>query len=367
MEAVVLEIREKKAAVMTKDGRVIRVKDKGYEVGQNISLSSSISQMRSYRRLVPYAAAAAILFMSIGSGTYAYCMPYGTVSLDVNPSVEYTINRFDRVLSASGVNDDGSVILDGLDKKEILHKNIDVAIDNTLKQIKAEGYLTDEDNYVVVSANMKKDERADRLLTELDNVVENHDGLTAVPIKASMEDIEKAHGMGMTAGKMKVVNMLDDISDTNIDDTWRDRSITDIMHEYDRLHTGTPGEPGNAEKDSGQDRQPVDNGAYTKNIFPEKEDASAVSPDGSEPYDSDATHTPDDRNDSEDSGIRVIPENTDRPDMSGDLEQGGGPGKLPATDNERSEPPPQQTDDSRPDIPPSSENTANPDAPMHVR
>ncbi len=137
MEAVVLEIREKKAAVMTKDGRVIRVKDKGYEVGQNISLSSGISQMRSYRRLVPYAAAAAILFMSIGSGTYAYCMPYGTVSLDVNPSIEYTINRFDRVLSASGVNDDGSVILDELDKKDILHKNIDVAIDNTLKQIKA--------------------------------------------------------------------------------------------------------------------------------------------------------------------------------------------------------------------------------------
>ncbi len=220
---------------------------------------------------------------------------------------------------------------------------------------------------MVVSANMKKDERADSLLSELDNVVGNYDGLTAVPVKASAEDIERAHGMGMSAGKMKVMNMLDDVSDTDIDDTWRDRSITDIMHEYDRLRTGAPNGHENREKDDGNDIQSVDDKAGTQNTSPDKAGASDISPDGSEPHNSDAPYTPDDRDDAGDSGIGPIPENTDRPDMSGDLEQGGGPGKLPGPDNEGSEVPPQQTEDNRPDIPPSSENTANPDAPMHVR
>ena len=57
--------------------------------------------------LAAAAAASAAVVLACSVGAYAYTVPCSYVSLDVNPSLEFSLNRFDRVLSVSGVSKDG--------------------------------------------------------------------------------------------------------------------------------------------------------------------------------------------------------------------------------------------------------------------
>lgn len=59
-----------------------------------------------------------------GGGALAYYTPAKYVSLDVNPSIEYQLNIFDRVLTVKGVNDDGSEIVDEIDLGNLKNKKL---------------------------------------------------------------------------------------------------------------------------------------------------------------------------------------------------------------------------------------------------
>ena len=103
MKAVILDTDKNEATVMTEGGDIIGIKNNGYEIGQEIILRSGKKRASINRITGIVAAAAAALVITGGIGGYAYYTPYGTVSLDVNPSIEYTINRFDRVLEVNGI------------------------------------------------------------------------------------------------------------------------------------------------------------------------------------------------------------------------------------------------------------------------
>jgi hypothetical protein len=75
----------------------------------------------------------------LGAGTWAYAAPYSYVSLDVNPSIEYTLNMFDRVIDVDAVNEDGQAILENTG--ELMNLTIDDAIEKTIDQIDQAGYL----------------------------------------------------------------------------------------------------------------------------------------------------------------------------------------------------------------------------------
>lgn len=234
MKAVVLDISDGEATVMTKRGDIIGVRDESYEIGQEIIVRRSLGT--NIIRFLPAIAAAAILLITAGSGSYAYLKPYGTVSLDVNPSIEYSINRFDKVLNISGINDDGSDIIASLDIKQLKYMDIETAIDNTIDQIDAAGYFSDEENYVVVTANTKAEVHTDELVDKLDKTVSRHDKIKPISSKVSDDELKKAHEQGISAGKKMMVDRLDDISDEEIDRSkWNGKSVKDIVDEYDRI------------------------------------------------------------------------------------------------------------------------------------
>lgn len=235
MKAVVLDISDGEATVMTKSGDIIGVRDESYDIGQEITVKGSPGS--NIVRFIPAIAAAAVLLIVAGTGSYAYLSPYGTVSLDVNPSIEYSINRFDKVLSVSGVNDDGSDIVSSLDVSRLKYKDIETAIDNTIDQIDAEGYFTeDSENYVVVTANTGADAHTDKLVERLDKTVAKHERIKPITSKVSDDELRNAHEQGISAGKKMMVDRLDDISDDAIDrDKWNGKSVRDIVYEYDRI------------------------------------------------------------------------------------------------------------------------------------
>lgn len=239
MKALVLEIREDKAAILTSEGQIIKVDNKQYRVGQEITFKGpreKIVDMTRYVKRWGTAIAAALFLLVTLSLSYVTLKPYGVVSLDVNPSIEFTINRFDRVLNVSGVNDDGKDILSCLNEDRLLYKNIEQAIDITINTLRAEGYLKEEKgNYVVVAANTNGESHTDKLIGKLDQSISKQDNIEPIAMKASDDELMAARELGTTAGKMMIVEELDNSSKEKIDKSnWVNKSVASIVKERDK-------------------------------------------------------------------------------------------------------------------------------------
>ncbi|MEL7607797.1 MAG: hypothetical protein AAGU39_17295 [Sedimentibacter saalensis] len=169
MKAVIVEIKGSNAAVLSEDGRISQVKNRNYKIGQEISMSNN-----SYAKWALTAAAAMLLFVT---PAWAYMTPYSYVSLDVNPSFEFSINRFDRVLEVKAVNGDAEEMVKEMNIAGLKNKEIKDAVRNVLTELKNQGYITEgEDGGVVVAASSKSEEKTNNLAASLKTAVNEEVG-----------------------------------------------------------------------------------------------------------------------------------------------------------------------------------------------
>mgnify|MGYP003623770069 CR=1 FL=1 len=81
---------------------------KGWAVGDVVKLGKK-SPVRSIRFWVAHVAGIVLMLRTIQFGIYHYCgQPATYISLDVNPSIEITVNRLDKVMSAAAYNENGT-------------------------------------------------------------------------------------------------------------------------------------------------------------------------------------------------------------------------------------------------------------------
>lgn len=112
-------------------------------------------------------AAALALVLGAGFGWNFYQTNYvaaTTVSLDVNPSVEISVNHKERVLDVTALNEDGRSILSGMDFEG---SDIDVAINAIIGSMVRKGYLTEMSNSILVSVDSKDPDKGAALQEEL--------------------------------------------------------------------------------------------------------------------------------------------------------------------------------------------------------
>lgn len=235
MKAVIVEIKGNLAAVLSDDGSIRTIKDNNYAIGQVIHLNQPKRQIP--KKLVTFAASAAA-FVVLGVGGWAYATPYTYVSLDVNPSIEYTLNRFERVLSVKAVNDDGEKIINNLDLDELYHNTIQKALTKTVEKITEAGYFNETTEGTIVIATSGKDpEDAEALAEELeqeiaDEVEEEGNEIAVEAISVDLERVEQAKNLGVTPGKLNLVEKLQEAAkDTEVIDLedWLSKPVKDIM------------------------------------------------------------------------------------------------------------------------------------------
>ncbi len=172
MNAVIVDIRRKQAAALDETGRVMRIPNANYEIGQTIELHE-VRPVRTQTMLkrLSTGVAAAVLLVMIGTGT-AYAMPYGTVTLDGDASVEYTINCFDYVLAVKGTNEEGEALLAEMDTRQLRHHRIGTAVGTTVECMEQRGGFEREEVDLHIEADTKSEGHSDRLQKELRPVVE---------------------------------------------------------------------------------------------------------------------------------------------------------------------------------------------------
>ena len=74
-------------------------------------------RLSSRMRLVPALACCLLVLLAGWGGHHAYFTPSSIISIDVNPSLELGVNRFDKVVSVEGYNEDGAALADAVDVK----------------------------------------------------------------------------------------------------------------------------------------------------------------------------------------------------------------------------------------------------------
>lgn len=160
MKGIVAEIHSSHMIVIAKNGDFIKCKKlPNCNIGEEINIpAKSISSI--YKKISTIAASFIILAM-LSTGVYAYYTPYSYVSVDINPSMELYVNRFDRVIGVHAFNEDAQKLL--ATSASIKNKGIDAALEQILDSAADKGYLKEnEENSVmiVVSSNSKKEETA---------------------------------------------------------------------------------------------------------------------------------------------------------------------------------------------------------------
>lgn len=241
MKAVIVDLRDGQAAALCDDGRVIRLSG-AYSLGQIVQVHERKRRTPGFMRYASAAAAAALLLVGAGGGA-AYAMPYGVVSLDVNPSLEYTINRFDYVLRVEGVNEDGKALLSQMDTRQLVHHSISDALEASVQQLEAGDWLGGESDEILISAGTKQPAHAEKLIRTLEGELGSA-GREIHALTVSEADIDDAHREGMSAGRHR---MLDELKEREGADfareDWKDLPIRDIFSRLENAPAGAPDHP----------------------------------------------------------------------------------------------------------------------------
>ena len=143
-----MEIRNGRAAVLMEDGSFITT-DRKCSVGDVIEL-----KQRKHRKLKPavyrWALSCAAIVLGVFGWHHYYAVPYAYVSIDVNPSLEFAVNRMERVVEVTAVNKDAETAADALTKAGVKGKTVETAIDLAVDELTEENYLGKDKTAVLV-------------------------------------------------------------------------------------------------------------------------------------------------------------------------------------------------------------------------
>lgn len=207
MKAVIVDLNGNDAVALREDGRFEKIKNKSYAIGQEILMQP---QVIHFPKQAAIAASAAIVIAACGGmGTYTWSNPISYVSLDINPSITYSLNAFNRVIAANGMNDEGAAIVDMIGAS-IKNKDITTALTITVEQLSTEAYIDSENtNYMIIGVYSDKDDKASSLMSTVDEFTANTvtvETCSITTVNVSKEIKDSADSYGISAGKMELIN-----------------------------------------------------------------------------------------------------------------------------------------------------------------
>ena len=162
MKYLVMETHPAYAVVLDEDGRFLKAANLRYQVGDTVQ---DIVELRTpQKKVVPawkplsgLAAAAACLCLVFFGWYQPNYTAYGTLRIQINPDVEMTVSRTDRVLDLEGLNADGEDLIEeydyqGKDRETAANELVERAIDM--------GYLSDGETVSITVSSTDADWQA---------------------------------------------------------------------------------------------------------------------------------------------------------------------------------------------------------------
>lgn len=151
-----------------------------------------------------FAAAFACLALVVAGGTgyWAYFSPTCAISIDINPSVELGVNRFDKVVSVEGIGDDGEALAETLDIRFLDYAD---ALDVLLADPTVEDYLA-QDEVLSIAVAGENEAQADAILAQAETCAAGTRNVYCHA--ADSAEPEHAHEAGLSFGKYQTFLIL---------------------------------------------------------------------------------------------------------------------------------------------------------------
>lgn len=203
-----------------------------------------------YHTAMKYAVSAVCLMLFLvmtGAGYSWIWRPVSYVSIDVNPSIELALNRFDRVVSAEAYNVEGEEILDGLSLK---WKKYTEAIDTVIGCDGMQSYLTDTSQLVLT---VVADSANEAELTEGVKACTSHVEGSCHSEQADINAAPQAHENGVSCGKYKAYQELLRYDSSVTLEECRKMSMEEIWEKIREYEEGSGSGTGINDEDSGND------------------------------------------------------------------------------------------------------------------
>lgn len=232
---VVLELNNGKATLMTSGGEFLTVTAQSeWRTGDVVSVRTEIRSARRWRGLSAIAACFLVLISLSAGGALLWNDTASLISLDVNPSIELEVNRFDRVIAAKAYNPEAQAILDS-------GKIGGQPLDRAISELFANG-LTDyleKSPYIAYSVQSGSEEKESSLSARLKALTEELTSAVPSSRPASIdiysvddEVVTTAHQHHVTAGKYMAILQLQEVNPEVQVEEYSHCSIGEIHREY---------------------------------------------------------------------------------------------------------------------------------------
>lgn len=206
----------------------------------------SLRQKKLHHRFAVFAVCLALLLF-IGGGYYLYFVPTSVISIDINPSFELNINRFNKVVGIKGYNEDGETLASALD---ISFMNYDQAVDEILNNQEIKELLA-KDEILTITAVSDQGE-AENMLSVIQNCVSGNKNIYCY--SANPDKVAKAHEIGLSYGKYKAFLELSELREDVTPEQIKDMSmkeIRDMIEEISKDSQDNSNESGNGRMGNG--------------------------------------------------------------------------------------------------------------------
>ena len=195
--------------------------------------------------------AACLAVMLLGGGGVFYQRANAVasvVSLDVNPSIELKVNRSEKVLVCTPLNEDAKDILaDMSNGADLKGAKLDVAVNAIVGSLVRNGYLNSISSAIMISVEDKDTARAEKLQRELtstvDGVLQTSESRASVLTQTLTQDAgltQQARENSISTGKAALVNRVLALNATLKFDALAKLSVEELK---DLAEAGAPAMP----------------------------------------------------------------------------------------------------------------------------
>lgn len=187
-KGIVMELKRNKAIIMTADGEFLSVKKPSPEIVIGEEITSETIEVKK-PGIIRYSVLAATLLLLLIPFTY-FKQAYATVAyvnVDINPSLEMGINKYNKVNTVVPLNSDAEKMLQSISLKGI---DVNDAVEKVLTAAKDMGYINDSkvNNIEIAIVNLKNKKAS---ISE-DNIIKHaQDMLSKINVDATLK-VQKA-------------------------------------------------------------------------------------------------------------------------------------------------------------------------------
>lgn len=214
--------------------------------GTVINMETKKTTKRRWTSLI----AACLAVMLLGGGLFYQQVNAvaSVVSLDVNPSIELKVNRSEKVLVCTPLNEDAKAILADMGNgADLKGAKLDVAVNAIVGSLVRNGYLDSISSAIMISVEDKDAARAEKLQRELtsavDGVLQTSEAKAAVLTQTLTQDAvreQQARENNISTGKAALVNRVLALNATLKFDALAKLSVEELK---DLAEAGAPAMP----------------------------------------------------------------------------------------------------------------------------